>query len=103
MPALGLLPSATTIAVLVNPTSPSIAESFLSGLQAPAALGLELHALQVSTERDLDAVFSVIAQLRADAVVISPDVLFNVWSERLAALAVHHAVPAIYQPWPMAC
>jgi putative tryptophan/tyrosine transport system substrate-binding protein len=93
-----LLPSATTIAVLVNPTSPSIAESFLSGLQAPArALGLELHALQVSTERDLDAVFSVIAQLRADAVVISPDVLFNVWSERLAALAVHHAVPAIYQ------
>src|SRR5258708_16018347 len=63
-------------------------------------LGLQLHVLNASTDRDFDPVFATMDQLRADALVISPDVFFNTRIERLAMLSLHHAVPAIYQYRP---
>ena len=96
-----LIPTATIVALLVNPTSPSIAEGFLRALQPAArALGLQLHVLNASTDRDFDPVFATMVQLRADALVISPDTFFNTRIERLAMLSLHHAVPAIYQYRP---
>ena len=96
-----LIPTATIVALLVNPTSPSIAESFLRALQPAArALGLQLHVLNASTDRDFDPVFATMVQLRADALVISPDVFFNTRAERLAMLSLRHAVPAIHQYRP---
>jgi ABC-type uncharacterized transport system substrate-binding protein len=98
-----LLPTATIIAVLVNPTSPNIAELFSRTMQQAAqTLGLQLHVLHASTDRDFDTVFASVAQLRAGALVISPDVFFNTRSEQLAALSLRHAVPAIYQYRPFA-
>ena len=95
-----LLPTATIIAVLENPTSPT-AEPFSRALQPAArALGLQLHVLLASTDRDFDTVFATLVQLRAGALVISPDTFFNTRSEQLAALALKHAVPAIYQYRP---
>ena len=92
-----LIPTATIIAVLVNPTSP-IAEPFSRAMQATAhTLGLQVHVLQASTEHDFDRVFADLVRLRAGALVISPDVFFNTRSEQLAALSLRHAVPAIYQ------
>jgi len=92
-----LLPTTTSIAVLVNPTSP-IAEPFVRAMQAAAVtLGLQIHVLQASTEQEFDRVFADLAQLRAGALVISPDVFFNTRIEQLAALSLGHAVPAIYQ------
>jgi putative ABC transport system substrate-binding protein len=65
-----LLPSATLIAVLVNPTNPTIDEP--RQLQAAArTLGLKLHVLQASTEHDFDLVFTTLVQVRADALVIN--------------------------------
>ncbi len=92
-----LVPTATNIALLVNPTSPSIAEPFSRALQGAArALGLQLHVLHASTERDFDTVFATLVQLRAGGLVIMPDVFFNARSDQLAALTVRHAVPTIY-------
>jgi putative ABC transport system substrate-binding protein len=89
-----MLPAATNIAVLVNPSAPAVTEQFLSGLQAAAsALGMQLHVLHASTDRDLDAVF---ATLRADALVIGPYLFFNSRMEQLGALSLRHAVPAIF-------
>src|SRR5258708_26473255 len=66
-----LLPAATIIAVLVNPSAPAITEQFIRDLQAAAPdLGMQLHVVQASTDHDLDAVF---ATLRADALVIGPN------------------------------
>ena len=97
-----LVPTATIIAVLENPTSPT-AEPFSRALQPAArALGLQLHVLHASTDRDFDTVFATLVQLRAGALVISPDTFFNTRSEQLAALALQHAVPAIYQYRPFA-
>jgi putative ABC transport system substrate-binding protein len=93
-----LLPSATIIAVLVNPTSPAIAEPFVRDLQAAArTLGLELHVLHASTDRDLDTVFAALVQLRAGALVISPDQFLFARIEHLAGLTLRHGVPAISQ------
>jgi putative ABC transport system substrate-binding protein len=96
-----LLPSVTIIAVLVNLASAAIAEPFLLDLQPAArALGLQLHVLNASSDRDFDSVFATLVQLRAGALLISPDNFFNARIEQLAALSLRHAVPAIYQYRP---
>ena len=92
-----LLPKVNIIALLVNPTSP-LAQTEIKDEQAAAEkLGLELHVLQASTERDFDEVFADVAKLRAGALVIGPDSLFTNRQKDLAAMALRHSVPAIYQ------
>ena len=82
-----LIPTANIIALLVNPTSPFITETISRELQSAArTLGLQLHILKASTERDFDTAFATFAQLRADALVIAPDALFISRSEQLGAL-----------------
>jgi putative ABC transport system substrate-binding protein len=67
-------------------------------LQAAAqTIGLQLHILHGNTERDFDAVFANLAQLRVGALVIGADAFFNNRIEQLAALTTRYAVPAIYQ------
>jgi putative ABC transport system substrate-binding protein len=92
-----ILPAATIIAVLVNPSAPVITEQFMRALQAAApALGMQLHVLYASSDRDLDTVFAALSQLRADALVIGPYLFFNSRKEQLGALSLRHAVPAIF-------
>lgn len=92
-----LVPTATIIAGLVNPTNANI-ETQMRDLQAAArTLGLQLHVLHASTEREFDTVFATLVQLRAGGLVIGTDSFFNSHSEHLAGLALRHAVPTIYQ------
>jgi putative ABC transport system substrate-binding protein len=92
-----LLPAASTIPVLVDRNGRS-AGVLPSDVQAAAcALGVQLHVLHASTERDFDTVFATLDQLRAGALLISASLFFNVRSKQLATLTVRHAVPAIYQ------
>jgi putative tryptophan/tyrosine transport system substrate-binding protein len=93
-----LVPTATSIAVLVNPTNPNT-ETELRDLQSAArALALQLHVLHASTERDFNTAFATLPQLRAGALVISgTDTFLISRSEQLAALSVRHAVPTIFQ------
>ena len=93
-----LIPTATVVGLLVNPTSPNLAESSAKDLQAAARiLGLQLHILHASSERDFDTVFATLHQLQAHALVIGPDAFFIARSEQLGALTARHAVPAITQ------
>jgi putative ABC transport system substrate-binding protein len=93
-----LLPTASTVALLVNPANPALAEAQSDSVRSAAHnLGLELHVLNASTEREFDAVFASLLQLRAGGLVIAADPFFTTRQEQLAALAVGHAVPAIYE------
>ena len=93
-----LVPTATIVALLVNPTSTTLAETTTRELETPArTLGLEFYVLHASSEREIDAAFATLVQLRAGALVIGADALFNSRSEQLAALTIRHRVPAIYQ------
>ena len=64
-------------------------------METARVLGLELHVLQATSERDFDEVFSTLNQLHAAALLIATDGLFTARSERLAMLALRHAIPAI--------
>ena len=93
-----LLPSVTSMALLVNPAVPALAEPISRSSQAAAqALGLQLHAVHASSDRDIDAVFERLTQLRVGALVIGPDNFFTSRSEQLAKLTVRHEMPAIYE------
>jgi putative tryptophan/tyrosine transport system substrate-binding protein len=93
-----LLPSATILALLVNPTNRVAAERESQDLQAAArSLGLQLHVSHASTEREFDSIFASLVQLRADSLIIGSDLFFTSRSEKLAALTVRYAVPSIYQ------
>ena len=92
-----LVPTASVIAILVNPANPTVSETTTKAMQAAApSVGLELHILNASTERDFDGVFAKLNQLRAGGLVIGQDPFFTVQREHLAALTVRHAVPAIF-------
>jgi putative tryptophan/tyrosine transport system substrate-binding protein len=92
-----LVPKATIVALLVNPTSP-FAETTSRDLQAASrTLGLQLHVLHASTARDIDDAFATLVQLQAGALVIGSDPFFVSRIEKLAELTVRHAVPTIYQ------
>jgi putative ABC transport system substrate-binding protein len=89
--------AAPIVGLLVNPNNRN-SEIMSRDVQAAAhTLGLQLHVLQASTERDLDTVPAQLAELRAGALVVGSDPFFNTQSERLARLFLHHALPAIYQ------
>ncbi|MGA9431036.1 MAG: ABC transporter substrate-binding protein, partial [Xanthobacteraceae bacterium] len=93
-----LLPAAHVMVLLVNPTDPDLAEPTTKAALASAhILGLELHVLNASTERDFDAVFAKLIELRAGGLVIGPDVFFVNRIEQLAALSFRHAMPTIFQ------
>jgi ABC-type uncharacterized transport system substrate-binding protein len=92
-----LVPSATVIAVLVNPVNPNSAPLSRNLQTAARALKLTLHVLNASTDGDFNTVFATLGQLRAGGLVIGPDALFNSRNEQLAALTARHAVPTISQ------
>ena len=92
-----LLPTATRIAVLVNPANPTTAESMVKDLQAAAeSLGLQVHALHASTIREIDAAFASFVRERGDALLTAGDGFFNSRRVQLAMLTIRHAVPVAF-------
>ena len=93
-----LLPTARVMALLVNPTDSVYAEMQSRAVLAAAhTLGLELHVLNASTEDDFDSVFANVGHLRAGGLVIGGGAFFYSRIKQLAALAIRHAVPAVFQ------
>jgi ABC-type uncharacterized transport system substrate-binding protein len=102
---LGLLrefvPTATRVAVLVNPANATTAASTLRDV-APAAraLGLQIRVLETSTSREIDAAFDTFVRERPDALFVDPDPFFLSRRVQLVHLATRHALPASGDaPW----
>ena len=93
-----MVPAATAIAALVNPTNPTLAEPATKEVQAAGrTLGLKMiHIIQASTERDIDAAFATLFRLGAGALVVCPDTFFTSRRDQIAVLAIRHAIPVIY-------
>jgi putative ABC transport system substrate-binding protein len=91
-----MVPTTTNIAVLLDPTVP-VAGTQLRDLQGAArTLGLQLNVLYASTDRDLDTAFATLIELRAGALMIGAAAFFTIRLEKLAALALRHALPTIF-------
>jgi len=92
-----LVPSAKSIAFLVNPTNPAATSSETGELQAAArVLGLDLLLLKASTGAEIEMAFATLAGQRASALLVSGESFFSAETDRVVALAARHAVPAIY-------
>jgi putative ABC transport system substrate-binding protein len=91
-----LVPQATLIAVLLNPTNPD-AELQRRNLQAAATvIGQQLRIFNATSEGDFDTAFVTLVQQRADALLVGNDVFFTNRREQIVELAARHAVPTIY-------
>ena len=94
-----LIPSAAGIGLLVNPTSlrnlpVSVVVKEVEAAAQP--LGKQIQVVEASTDVEIDAAFSTLVQLRAGALVIVADQYYNDRRERIAALALRHALPSVY-------
>ena len=92
-----LLPAATRVAVLVNPTNPAAAETTLRDAEAAAgSMGLQIQVLNASTSREIDAGFATLVREQPTALLITNDPFFTTRRVQLVSLAARHAVPVAY-------
>jgi putative ABC transport system substrate-binding protein len=98
-----LVPTATRVAVLVNPAEATNTETTLKDVETAAgALGLEIKKLNASTSREIDTTFETFVRERPDAIFVGADAFFTTRRVQLALLAVLRRVPAIYPVRPFA-
>jgi putative ABC transport system substrate-binding protein len=93
-----LLPTARVLGLLINPADTVLSDTQMAETRAAAhAIGVELPVLKADSERDFDAAFRNLTQLRAEGLVVAVGGLFTSHAEQLARLAIHHAMPTIYK------
>ena len=92
-----LLPSVKKIAMLVNPTRPGVDAQKIQVQEAAQPLGLSLHILEASSERDFDAVFQEVVRQQVSALVVAPDALFLDRRGQIAELATRYTIPTMYE------
>jgi putative tryptophan/tyrosine transport system substrate-binding protein len=91
-----LVPTAVTVAILVNPNNP-ISDTHLALEQAAAqAIGQQVLVARAGTELDFDGAFAMFVQRAASALIVNDDPFFISSRELLVALAARHALPTIY-------
>jgi putative ABC transport system substrate-binding protein len=90
-----LVPSAGTVAFLVNPQNPIAEPNVRDAKEAAQILGLQVRILNASTEAEIDLAFEALGQGVAGALLVQPDAFLN--NRRIVALAARHAMPTMYQ------
>jgi putative tryptophan/tyrosine transport system substrate-binding protein len=92
-----LVPRAVRVGLLLNPGNPTIAETTLRNVQEAApAFGLQIHVLNATNSREIDAAFVTIVQERLEALFVAPDALFAGRGVQLANLAARDRIPSSY-------
>jgi putative ABC transport system substrate-binding protein len=92
-----IVPTANRFALLINPTSPNLANAQAQDMQAAArSMGVEIELLRASNDSEIDAAFAALTKLHVGGLLISADSFFFSRKERLAAMAARDAVPAIF-------
>jgi putative tryptophan/tyrosine transport system substrate-binding protein len=92
-----LVPTATRVAVLINPANAEYTETTMREVGAAArAIGLQTQVLNASTIGEINAAFATFARERPDALFVGQDPFFNSRRTQLVHLATRHAVPASY-------
>jgi putative ABC transport system substrate-binding protein len=90
-----VVPNIADIALLVNPNFAGAERQLKDAREAALERGVNIQALNASTDRELDTVFATLKE-RAGALLVSPDPFFFRRHKQLVALAGQHAIPTIY-------
>ena len=92
-----MVPNAVRIAVLVNPTNTSTAESTLrDAMEAAPTIGLQIQVFNAATIGEIDASFATLARQRLDAIFVAPDAFFTSRAMQFATLTASDRIPAAY-------
>ena len=92
-----VVPAATRVAVLVNPTNALTTESTLRDVQSAArAMGLQIQVVNASTSHEINAAFATFVRERPDALFVGVDIFLNNRRAQLVNLAARYALPAIF-------
>ena len=93
-----LMPSATAIAMLVNPNNRLIDAETGAAQNGARTLGLELRILNASSPSDIEPAFVTLAKSRIDALVVASDAFLATQKAQILHLVARQKLPAIY-PW----
>jgi putative ABC transport system substrate-binding protein len=92
-----VVPAATRVAALVNPTNALTTESTLRDVQSAArTMGLQIQVVNASTSHEINAAFATFVRERPDALFVGLDVFLNNRRAQLVNLAARYALPAIF-------
>jgi ABC-type uncharacterized transport system substrate-binding protein len=91
-----LVPTASSLAVLVNPSNPESRTQRPDVQAAAATIGRELIILNASTSDEIDAAFSALVKQKVGGLIITADPFFNNRRDQIIALAARHSVPTMY-------
>jgi putative ABC transport system substrate-binding protein len=91
-----LVPAARIVGVLANPNNPNADGDTAEAQRAGRALGQEIHVLLAEREQEVDAAFTTVALLKADALVLDADPLFANLRGKIIALVERRALPTVY-------
>ena len=91
-----LVPAATLIAVMLNPTEPAFNTELEDVQEAARATGQKIHVLRASTEGEIDAAFAMAKEIDAGAMLVGSSFIFNVRREQVIRLAARARLPTIY-------
>jgi putative ABC transport system substrate-binding protein len=92
-----LVPAATRVAVLVNPTYPDAEFTVRDVTAAAHAMGLQIKVHNAATSREINSAFATLVRERPDALFVGSDPYFSNRRVQLILLAARHAVPATYE------
>ena len=91
-----LVPMATRIGLLVNPTNANVEGVTKDVTAAASPSGLQIDVVRASDTREIESAFATLVRNKTDALVVAPDPFFYSRQVQLATLATRHALPAIY-------
>src|SRR6516165_697024 len=91
-----LVPAATSVGFLANPTRPSFRSEVKNAQQAAQALGVKLIILNASTEAEIDAAFAEFSRQRIAELLVGTDSLFFAHRDQIVALANRLQIVTMY-------
>jgi len=97
-----VVPKAASFGTLINPANPNAARQAGDLEAAARTMGVQIHTVKISAEKEFVAAFAALERLKVGGLVIATDGIFISQSEQLAALAMRHAMPAVFQFRPFA-
>ena len=91
-----MVPSATSVGLLVNPKNPNMDAEIADVMQAARVLGRQVQVVDASSEPEIDGALAAFVQQRVNAIIITADAFFTARNDQVVALAARNALPAIY-------
>ena len=89
------VPNVAVVGALINPTNPNDESNVREAQEAAHILGLELHILKASTEREIGSAVATLVERHAGALLVEGDSFFFDQKDQVIALAARHSIPTI--------